>query len=328
MPGTGFVELALTAGETVGAEVVEELTLERPLLLDEEGAVQMQLSVAEPDEAGRRSIAIYSARRTARRTTRSSSSGFATPRACSPRTASSVATAEGGRRPAESRASFASEAWPPEGAQELDTELLYDRLAEAGYHYGPSFQGLSRAFRVGDELYAEVALESEQDDAGERFLHSSGAARRGVARDATRGASTGRAAASSKFPSLSRACACMGGARACCGCASAGTGTALSLLALDEDGAPGALDRRRSRRARSTRASCKRPRRRRATTRCTSCEWVELPARVARWLAASSGGARRGCGLQVAGDRSWSAIRILQALEDALEQGAPRPRSC
>jgi len=39
MPGTGLVELALAAGERVGATVVEELTLERPMLFGEEDAV-------------------------------------------------------------------------------------------------------------------------------------------------------------------------------------------------------------------------------------------------------------------------------------------------
>ena len=60
MPGTGFLELALAAGERVGAGVVEELTLERPLLFADPAAVQIQLSVSEPDEDGKRSIGIYS----------------------------------------------------------------------------------------------------------------------------------------------------------------------------------------------------------------------------------------------------------------------------
>ncbi|HEY3960193.1 MAG TPA: type I polyketide synthase [Solirubrobacteraceae bacterium] len=49
--------------------------------------------------------------------------------------------------------------WPPAGASELDSELFYERLAEAGYNYGPSFQGLRRAFTSGEELFAEVVLE-------------------------------------------------------------------------------------------------------------------------------------------------------------------------
>src|SRR5271170_4708943 len=53
------------------------------------------------------------------------------------------------------------ECWPPVGARELDVEFLYDRLAEAGYLYGPVFQGLRRAFRVGAEVFAEVVLGDE-----------------------------------------------------------------------------------------------------------------------------------------------------------------------
>ncbi len=60
LPGTAFLELALYAGEQVGCAVVRELTLEAPLLFSEHGAVQLQLSVGEPDETGQRSVGIYS----------------------------------------------------------------------------------------------------------------------------------------------------------------------------------------------------------------------------------------------------------------------------
>ena len=46
------------------------------------------------------------------------------------------------------------EPWPPEGAEELDTELLYERLAEAGHDYGPAFRVLRAAWRKGEEIYA------------------------------------------------------------------------------------------------------------------------------------------------------------------------------
>ena len=58
--------------------------------------------------------------------------------------------------------SFAESAWPPPGAEEIDTEFFYDRLAEAGYDYGPVFQGLRGAWREGDAVFAEVALGEEQ----------------------------------------------------------------------------------------------------------------------------------------------------------------------
>ena len=60
LPGTALVELALAAGARVGCEVVEELTLEAPLLLPDQGAVQIQVALAEPDEQGRCELSIYS----------------------------------------------------------------------------------------------------------------------------------------------------------------------------------------------------------------------------------------------------------------------------
>jgi acyl transferase domain-containing protein/acyl carrier protein len=159
MPGTGFLELALAAAERVGAAVVEELTLERPLLFVDEGSVQIQLSVSTRDESGRRSIAVYSRPQGSledvagveEQWVRNASGSLA-----------DTNTDTDGRQVAGELQRFAGGSWPPEGAQELDTELLYDRLADVGYRYGPAFQGLRSAWRVGEELYGEIALEFEQ----------------------------------------------------------------------------------------------------------------------------------------------------------------------
>ncbi|GAA3117025.1 hypothetical protein GCM10020254_74780 [Streptomyces goshikiensis] len=51
LPGTAFVELAIRAGDEVGCDVVEELTLEAPLVLPERGGVQLQLVVEAPHGA-------------------------------------------------------------------------------------------------------------------------------------------------------------------------------------------------------------------------------------------------------------------------------------
>jgi 5-hydroxydodecatetraenal polyketide synthase CpkA len=168
MPGTGFLELALAAGERIGAGFVEELTLERPLLLADESAVQIQLSVSGPDEGGRRSIAIYSRQQGASGDELEvgewarHASGVVSPQVERP-------LAGDERSLAAELEGFASEAWPPVGAEELDTEDLYERLAEGGYNYGPSFQGLSKAFRLGDGLFAEMALESGQESQAHGF---------------------------------------------------------------------------------------------------------------------------------------------------------------
>ena len=59
--------------------------------------------------------------------------------------------------------------WPPAGAEQLDVEFLYDRLAEAGYSYGPVFQGVRAAWRWGGEIYAEVALAEDAVEEAARF---------------------------------------------------------------------------------------------------------------------------------------------------------------
>ncbi|MCX4530026.1 polyketide synthase dehydratase domain-containing protein, partial [Streptomyces sp. NBC_01551] len=45
LPGTAFVELALRAGAEAGCDTVEELAIEAPLTLGDQGAVQLQLAV-------------------------------------------------------------------------------------------------------------------------------------------------------------------------------------------------------------------------------------------------------------------------------------------
>jgi polyene macrolide polyketide synthase len=160
MPGTGFVELALAAGQRVGSEVVEELTLGAPLLLADDGA-RLQLTVSEPDSDGRRELEIYS-RSLDDSTVEPSSTKEWT------RHASGVLRSGEGEQ-GSAMDGFAAGAWPPPGAQELDLEDFYDRLAQEGYSYGPSFRGLRRVFGVGDELFAEVALEEEYAGEAQSF---------------------------------------------------------------------------------------------------------------------------------------------------------------
>ncbi|OPF67981.1 polyketide synthase, partial [Streptomyces antioxidans] len=158
-PGTAFVELALRAAEQVGYERVDELTIETPLVLPARGAVQIQLTVGEPDESGARSLNLYSRSEDAqpddpwtRHTT-----GLLTrdPAATAPQ---SVA------------ADFA--VWPPADAKPIDVADLYDRFTDVGFAYGPAFQGLRAAWRRGDEVFAEVDLpETQEADAARYGLH-------------------------------------------------------------------------------------------------------------------------------------------------------------
>jgi acyl transferase domain-containing protein len=148
VPGTGLVELALEAGERAGAPTLAELTLEAPLLLPETGSVALRVVVGERTEQGRR-IGIHS---------RPAADPVWT------RHADGLLTED------EPTAGETLDVWPPEGAEPLDLDGLYPRLAAAGYGYGEVFQGLRAAWRRGDELYAEAAL-PDDEQAGAFHVH-------------------------------------------------------------------------------------------------------------------------------------------------------------
>ncbi len=152
VPGTAFVELALRAGSEVACEGIEELTLEAPLVLSEQGAVQLQLSVGEPDEQDRRKITIHS--RPAQASSDHPNEGPWTRHATGTLTSTNTTSEP------------ATEAWPPVSAQPIDASDVYDRLAGFGFNYGPAFLGLHRAWRQGDEIFAEVELPDEQANEG------------------------------------------------------------------------------------------------------------------------------------------------------------------
>ncbi|UED87409.1 type I polyketide synthase [Streptomyces profundus] len=152
LPGTGFVELAVRAGDQVGAGSVEELTLEAPLVFSGEAGVRLQVVVGGVDGSGRRSVAVYS-----RPEDVEESESWV-------RHASGVLGVE-----VTGASSVAEGVWPPEGAEALEVEDFYASAAEAGYDYGPAFRGLRAAWRRGGELFAEVVLPEEQRADATRF---------------------------------------------------------------------------------------------------------------------------------------------------------------
>src|SRR5262249_36990417 len=50
------------------------------------------------------------------------------------------------------------EVWPPAGSQPVNIEGGYDRLAAHGHWYGPAFQAVTAAWRLGRDPFAEVRL--------------------------------------------------------------------------------------------------------------------------------------------------------------------------
>ncbi|MGC9501987.1 type I polyketide synthase, partial [Streptomyces sp. WG7] len=154
LPGTAFVELAVRAGDQVGCGLVEDLTLEAPLVLHEEGAVELQISVGAPDESGRRPVAFHS---------RADRAADDEPWV---RHATAV-LADSTEEPV-----FDLAAWPPAGAEPVAIDALYEALAVAGFEYGPLFQGLRGVWRGGEDVFAEVNLGDEAEPGAEQFaLH-------------------------------------------------------------------------------------------------------------------------------------------------------------
>ncbi len=189
LPGTAFLELALHAGRQAGCGRVGELTLEAPLILPEQGDVQIQLSIGEAGEAGARPVAIHARSQGVAGDTPGyegevwtrHAHGALLPDAAPDEDAGVGGSAGAGVRAGvdegkaaeDKAAALAGEAWPPAGAQPVAAEDLYDYMAGLGLDYGPAFQGLRGAWRLGDcQVLAEVALpEGYENEAASFGLH-------------------------------------------------------------------------------------------------------------------------------------------------------------
>ncbi|TRO55764.1 polyketide synthase, partial [Streptomyces sp. IB201691-2A2] len=143
LPGAGFVELVVRAGDEVGCGRVEELMLAAPLVVPARGSVQVQVVVGAVEDGGRRTVGVYSG----------SGDGVEGEWVCHATGSLTPDTA-----PQSGGGSVLSAAWPPPGAERIDLVGVYEDLAVEGYEYGPVFQGLNGVWRNGEEVFAEVAL--------------------------------------------------------------------------------------------------------------------------------------------------------------------------
>ncbi|MEU4213700.1 beta-ketoacyl synthase N-terminal-like domain-containing protein, partial [Streptomyces sp. NPDC026206] len=147
-PATGFLELAMRAGDQVGCDRVEEFTLVAPLVLTEESAALVQVLVSAPDEAGARTVSLY-----------------ARPDDAGDQAWTEHAT--GLLCIGEQLAEFDASVWPPHNAVVVNLEGFYERT-----EYGPVFQGLRSVWLRGEEVFIEAALTSDAAGEAESFgLH-------------------------------------------------------------------------------------------------------------------------------------------------------------
>ncbi|GLZ36480.1 type I polyketide synthase [Actinokineospora sp. NBRC 105648] len=143
LPGTAFVDLVLRAGELAGCPAVDELTLSTPLVLPEQGALQVQIEVGSPTSDGIRTVTVHSR----------------------PEDGEWVRHAAGTLAPAGVGAPDLTE-WPPVGAEPVDVTGFYAAASDAGLDYGPVFQGLRSAWRRDGDVFAEVGVDEAVDGFG------------------------------------------------------------------------------------------------------------------------------------------------------------------
>nr|AAO65806.1 monensin polyketide synthase modules 11 and 12 [Streptomyces virginiae]ANZ52469.1 MonAVIII [Streptomyces virginiae] len=155
LPGSAFVELALQAAVRAGCAELAELTLHTPLAFGDEGAgaVDVQVVVGSVAEDGRRPVTVHS------RPTGEGEEAVWT------RHAAGVVAPPG---PDAGDASFGG-TWPPPGATPVGEQDPYGELASYGYDFGPGSQGLVSAWRLGDDLFAEVALPEAESGRADRY---------------------------------------------------------------------------------------------------------------------------------------------------------------
>ncbi|QDY80408.1 tacrolimus type I polyketide synthase FkbB [Streptomyces qinzhouensis] len=144
LPGTAFLELVIRAGDETGCDSVDELVIETPLALPVTGAVDLTVTVDRPDDNGNRPVSVHARPEGTDIWTRHATGTLTTTNSTAPDT-------------------YTLAQWPPTGAQPVGLDQFYERLAAAGYTYGPAFQGLRAAWSAGDTIYAEATLDSAEE---------------------------------------------------------------------------------------------------------------------------------------------------------------------
>jgi acyl transferase domain-containing protein/acyl carrier protein len=139
LPSAVFAELAVRAGDEAGCGTVEELALEKGLIVPDRGAVRIQVRVGSADEAGRRSVDVYARPEGA--------ADLPWTRHATGALAADAATGPAGT-------TFDASVWPPAGAEPVP-------FAEDG----------ADAWRLGGAVFAEIALPEEADRDGAFTLH-------------------------------------------------------------------------------------------------------------------------------------------------------------
>jgi len=146
VPSVALVEFLLVAGDRIGCGVVEELTLQAPILPRDDDEVELQVLVQAADQSGRRQFEFY----------------FRTsPESEWAHNATGALAADWSDDSALS-ARLQDEVWPPIDAEPVDGAAIPEQIAKSsGLEFGPAFRGVRAAWRRGDTVYSEIALNTD-----------------------------------------------------------------------------------------------------------------------------------------------------------------------
>nr|WP_277441334.1 type I polyketide synthase [Streptomyces sp. SPB162] len=146
VPGAALADLAIHTGDHTRSGNLQELTLSAPVVVPRTGALHLRVSIGGAGEE--RTLSVFS---------RPEGAAEDEPWA---RHADGLLTSD------VVEPGFDLVQWPPAGADAVAVDSLYATMAASGLEYGPVFQGLRAAWKLGDEVFAEVALPEGTDTDG------------------------------------------------------------------------------------------------------------------------------------------------------------------
>ncbi|MFE3463184.1 SDR family NAD(P)-dependent oxidoreductase [Streptomyces sp. NPDC059185] len=155
-PATGFLELAIRAGDQVDCDRVDELALTgEPLLLSPAaGATAIQVSLGAPDETGARAFGCYARPDDA---PDAEWTCHATGRMSASEAVGSVGSATQGDTASQ---------WPPQDSVPVDLDAFYEES-----DLGPALRTVRAVWQRNDEAFIEAALPDSDDEASLYGLH-------------------------------------------------------------------------------------------------------------------------------------------------------------
>ncbi|MFC5744888.1 acyltransferase domain-containing protein [Actinomadura rugatobispora] len=156
-PGLGMIELLTHAGDRVGCDTLENVSIHAFLTLPADQPVELQIAVSSADPQGSRDVVLRSRPHNA-------PPGQPWTEHADAVLSDSATLAAAGAAVHPPVAEQQQGPWPPEGAEPIPLDGFYDHLLERGHGFGPTYQNLTAAWRRGDTLYGEVSLRASVDE--------------------------------------------------------------------------------------------------------------------------------------------------------------------